>query len=118
MAKELVSPVVVASGRLRSLVFYVPFVWLSHGVISELANSNVGWVSDSVTHAGVGFRASTQPTSTYILFNYACLLTLCLQEGMRVGRPLTQAVATALPAMKWPETCSSCVFLWLGSKLQ
>ena len=22
----------------------------------------VGWVSDSVTHAGVGFRASTQPT--------------------------------------------------------
>ncbi|PSR18983.1 hypothetical protein C8255_04630 [filamentous cyanobacterium CCP3] len=33
-------------------------------LISGLANSNVGWVSDSVTHAGVGFRASTQPTST------------------------------------------------------
>ncbi|PSR19554.1 hypothetical protein C8255_01390 [filamentous cyanobacterium CCP3] len=34
--------------------------------VSGLANSHVGWVSDSVTHAGVGFRASTQPTSTYI----------------------------------------------------
>ncbi len=31
--------------------------------LSGWANSNVGWVSDSVTHAGVGFRASTP---TYI----------------------------------------------------
>ena len=30
--------------------------------ISSWANSNVGWVSDSITHAGVGFRPST---STY-----------------------------------------------------
>ncbi|PSR15506.1 hypothetical protein C8255_22780 [filamentous cyanobacterium CCP3] len=34
--------------------------------ITGWADSNVGWVSDSVTHAGVGFRASAQPTSTYI----------------------------------------------------
>ena len=31
-------------------------------LLSSWANSNVGWVSDSVTHAGVGFRPST---STY-----------------------------------------------------
>ncbi|PSR15714.1 hypothetical protein C8255_21660 [filamentous cyanobacterium CCP3] len=30
-----------------------------------MANSNVGWVSDSVTHADVWFRTSTKPTSTY-----------------------------------------------------
>ncbi|PSR19450.1 hypothetical protein C8255_02265 [filamentous cyanobacterium CCP3] len=34
--------------------------------ISGLSNSNVGQVNGSVTHAGIGFRASTRPTSTYI----------------------------------------------------
>ncbi|REJ46258.1 MAG: hypothetical protein DWQ53_11270 [Microcystis flos-aquae DF17] len=34
--------------------------------ISREAKLFVGWVSGSVTHAGVGFHASTQPTfSTY-----------------------------------------------------
>ena len=31
-------------------------------LLSSWANSNVGWVSDGVTHAGVGFRSSI---STY-----------------------------------------------------
>ena len=34
--------------------------------LSRWAQSFVGWVSDSVTHAGVGFRAST---ASYSIFN-------------------------------------------------
>ena len=46
-------------------------------VISREAQLFVGWVSGSVTHAGVGFHASTQPTfilylipPTYLLRQY------------------------------------------------
>ncbi|REJ48166.1 MAG: hypothetical protein DWQ53_06785 [Microcystis flos-aquae DF17] len=35
-------------------------------VLSREAKLFVGWVSGSVTHAGVGFHASTQPT--FILY--------------------------------------------------
>jgi len=35
--------------------------------VSREAQLFVGWVSDSVTHAGVGFHASTQPTSILYL---------------------------------------------------
>ncbi|MDJ0602583.1 MAG: hypothetical protein PX482_02515, partial [Microcystis sp. M53602_WE12] len=34
----------------------------SLGLLSKEAKLFVGWVSGSVTHAGVGFHASTQPT--------------------------------------------------------
>ncbi|REJ50233.1 MAG: hypothetical protein DWQ53_00795 [Microcystis flos-aquae DF17] len=35
--------------------------------ISREAKLFVGWVSGSVTHAGVGFHASTQPTFIFYL---------------------------------------------------
>jgi hypothetical protein len=35
-------------------------------MVSREAQLFVGWVSGSVTHAGVGFHASTQPT--FILY--------------------------------------------------
>ena len=35
--------------------------------LSREAQLFVGWVSGSVTHAGVGFHASTQPTFIVIL---------------------------------------------------
>jgi len=42
----------------RSLDIFDRYIAL----VSMPVESNVGWVSDSVTHAGVGFRASAQPT--------------------------------------------------------
>ncbi|TRT71207.1 MAG: hypothetical protein EWV84_08195 [Microcystis sp. M_QC_C_20170808_M3Col] len=45
-----------------------------HFFISREAQLFVGWVSGSVTHAGVGFHASTQPT---FIFNSTHLLRVC-----------------------------------------
>ena len=39
---------------------FAPFACMPEGgPISSWADSTVGWVSDSVTHAGIGFRSST-----------------------------------------------------------
>ncbi|RPH89380.1 MAG: hypothetical protein EHM73_08785, partial [Chroococcales cyanobacterium metabat2.561] len=44
--------------------------------VSREAQLFVGWVSGSVTHAGVGFHASTQPTFyVHLIFNSTHLLT-------------------------------------------
>ncbi len=45
--------------------------------LSREAQLFVGWVSGSVTHAGVGFHASTQPTFILYLIppTYLILLT-------------------------------------------
>ncbi|CCI17574.1 hypothetical protein MICAF_2940018 [Microcystis aeruginosa PCC 9807] len=40
----------------------------SLGLLSKEAKLFVGWVSGSVTHAGVGFHASTQPTFSTKIF--------------------------------------------------
>ncbi|TPX29735.1 hypothetical protein FIV49_05115 [Cylindrospermopsis raciborskii GIHE 2018] len=53
----------------RALVF-LPGEYISCGVYvrSHDYTSLIGWVSSSVTHGGVGFHASTQPT-----FIFRCL---------------------------------------------
>ncbi|OPF19658.1 hypothetical protein B1L04_08045 [Microcystis aeruginosa KW] len=46
--------------------FTVTSCLISTSNLSREAQLFVGWVSGSVTHAGVGFHASTQPT--FILY--------------------------------------------------
>ncbi|UBF24148.1 Uma2 family endonuclease [Kovacikia minuta CCNUW1] len=45
-------------------------------LLSSWVESNVGWVSGSVTHAGAGFRASTQPTQVLYLISPTYLVEL------------------------------------------
>ncbi len=45
-------------------------------MVSREAQLFVGWVSGSVTHAGVGFHASTQPTFILYLIPPTYLLLL------------------------------------------
>jgi len=58
-----------------------PQAWAIASTIAPLsgwADSTVGWVSDSVTHAGIGFRSST---ATYGVLRL--IATAYLSQGMQ-----------------------------------
>jgi hypothetical protein len=77
-------------------------------MISRWADLNVGWVSVSVTHAGVGFCASTQPTQMLYLIapsylgrltaDYAVVIAVFIQvrtmEKMKI-KPLLIPISHA-----------------------
>ena len=46
----------------KKLFFVLYLGWFQKKNLSREAQLVVGWVGGSVTHAGVGFHASTQPT--------------------------------------------------------
>ncbi len=50
--------------------------------LSREAQLFVGWVSGSVTHAGVGFHASTQPTFILYLIPPTHLIFLISRVGL------------------------------------
>ncbi|REJ45310.1 MAG: hypothetical protein DWQ53_14680 [Microcystis flos-aquae DF17] len=58
------------------------------GVISREAQLFVGWVSGSVTHAGVGFHASTQPTFILYLIPPTHLIIDCLNQQISGQYPI------------------------------
>ena len=56
--------------------------------ISREAQLFVGWVSGSVTHAGVGFHASTQPTFILYLIppTYLSMNLIIFSENSSLGK--------------------------------